>query len=522
MASVCLNLFTLPLLATLLAGIFPSGNFMTPLNCTKNINACTAVLYHMNSGLSQQQIASNYSVNISQFSNISHKNRQAYLIKVPCSCQDVNGTTGYLYNTNYTVKPNDPFFNVSTYICSEWALEVGGEEELFAIDQQVPLHLLYGCVETISEIIVTYTVQQGGTLSDISTLLSARISDVEKMNSILKENPGRRHMWTIFIGILSAVTLLSIITLLIILIRKRRSQQKNEQEGAKTTAASTSKSTRAFSMNNQLLYRENTEVFESERPVVYGLEEIEEATINFDESKKIGAGDYGSVYYGILTTGQEVAIKKMRSNKPKKFFAELKVLCKIHHINVVEVLGFATGDDHIYLVYEYVQNGSLSNDLHESLPKGHQPLSWTARTQIALDAARSIEYIHDHTKAQYVHRDIKTSNILLDKSLRAKVADFGLAKLVERTSDEDLIATRLIGEGASNHPKNRCRNKVFQDDDPESALEDVIDGNLRGNYLMKDAYKMAEIAELCLRRCSEQTGDAKHSCISFPNCDILN
>ncbi|CAL5373510.1 unnamed protein product [Camellia sinensis] len=113
-------------------------------------------------------------------------------------------------------------------------------------------------------------------------------------------------------------------------------------------------------------------------------------------------------------------IKKMRSNKSKEFFAELKVLCKIHHINVVELLGYASGDDHLYLVYEYIQNGSVSDHLHDPLLKGHQPLSSTARTQIALDAVKGIEYIHDHTKARYVHRDIKTSNILLDETLRAK------------------------------------------------------------------------------------------------------
>ncbi|GMP87600.1 hypothetical protein CsSME_00039907 [Camellia sinensis var. sinensis] len=120
----------------------------------------------------------------------------------------------------------------------------------------------------------------------------------------------------------------------------------------------------------------------------------------------------------------------MRSNKSKEFFAELKVLCKIHHINVVELLGYASGDDHLYLVYEYIQNGSVSDHLHDPLLKGHQPLSWTARTQIALDAAKGIEYIHDHTKARHVHCDIKTCNILLNETLRAKVADFGLAKFV--------------------------------------------------------------------------------------------
>lgn len=111
----------------------------------------------------------------------------------------------------------------------------------------------------------------------------------------------------------------------------------------------------------------------------------------------------------------------MRFSKSKEFYAELKVLCKIHHINVVELLGYAAGDDHLYIVYEYVQNGSLNEHLHDPLLKGNQPLSWTARAHIALDAAMGIEYIHDHTKALYVHRDIKTSNILLDKGLRAKV-----------------------------------------------------------------------------------------------------
>lgn len=92
-------------------------------------------------------------------------------------------------------------------------------------------------------------------------------------------------------------------------------------------------------------------------------------------------------------------------------------------------MGYASGDDHFYLVYEYVQNGSLSDHLHNPLAKGHQPLSWTARVNIALDAAKGIEYIHDHTKARYVHRDIKTSNILLDGKLRAKVSETVIIRL---------------------------------------------------------------------------------------------
>ncbi|GJS96250.1 reverse transcriptase domain-containing protein [Tanacetum coccineum] len=148
--------------------------------------------------------------------------------------------------------------------------------------------------------------------------------------------------------------------------------------------------------------------FDTERPLVYDIDEIAEAINNFYDTRIIGEGGYGSVYFGILRE-KEVAIKKIRSNMSKEFLAELKVLCKIHHINVVELLGFASGDDHLYLVYEFVSNGSLNEHLHDPLLKGHQPLSWTAREQITLDAAKGIEYIHDHTKERY-ETDIQQKN----------------------------------------------------------------------------------------------------------------
>ncbi|KAK9090759.1 hypothetical protein Sjap_023936 [Stephania japonica] len=273
--------------------------------------------------------------------------------------------------------------------------------------------------------------------------------------------------------------------------------------------------------------------FESEKPVIFSIQEVEEATTGFSESRKIGEGGFGCVYLGVLGD-KEVAIKKMKSSKSKEFFAELKVLCKIHHINVVELLGYASGNDHLYLVYEYIQNGSLSDHLHDPLLQGHQPLSWTARAQIALDAARGIEYIHDHTKTRYVHRDIKTSNILIDEGLRAKVADFGLAKLVERTGEEDFLATRLVGTPGYLPPEsvrelhmtyktdvfafgvvlaelvtgkralirdkqdlNKMKslisvvNEIFRNEYPENALEAMIDSNIRNSCPMEEVYKVS-------------------------------
>ncbi|RZC58874.1 hypothetical protein C5167_006175, partial [Papaver somniferum] len=380
----------------------------------------------------------------------------------PCSCKNVNSTSGYFYQTSYTVKHGDSFVNVSDKIYSGQAWEADGEKSIFITGNDVPINLVCGCIGESSQLVATYTVQDKDTLSMIADLFSTDIGEIERLNpqitqkkglldirwvlfvpidknGIPARTQGRRNKWKLIITILSVAMLLSADAFLMILFKRRRNQQPDEED-----------------------------------PKAVSLDEIEEATMSFDETRKIGEGGYGCVYHGVLGEQvyfgvtiwrlgssessdrilcvlfmtfdlQEVATKKMKSNKSKEFFAELKVLCQIHHINVVELLGYASGDDHLYLVYEYVQNGSLDEHLHDPLLKGHQPLSWTARAQIAVYAARGIEYIHDHTKARHVHPDIKTSNILLDKGLRAKVAEFGLVKLVERAGEGDNQATRLVG-----------------------------------------------------------------------------
>ncbi|KAL4583809.1 hypothetical protein LXL04_008393 [Taraxacum kok-saghyz] len=187
-----------------------------------------------------------------------------------------------------------------------------------------------------------------------------------------------------------------------------------------------------------------TDVFDVEKPVVFIYDEILSCTDGFSESNLVGHGTYGSVYYGILRE-QEVAVKRMTATKTKEFIAEMKVLCKVHHTNLVELIGYAASDDELFLVYEYAQKGSLGSHLHDPQNKGHPTLSWIMRVQIALDTARGLEYIHEHTKPHYVHRDIKTSNILLDSTFKAKISDFGLAKLVGITNDGEASATRVVG-----------------------------------------------------------------------------
>ncbi|XP_062220709.1 lysM domain receptor-like kinase 3 [Phragmites australis] len=186
------------------------------------------------------------------------------------------------------------------------------------------------------------------------------------------------------------------------------------------------------------------DVFDREKPIVFTYEEILTSTDSFADANLLGHGTYGSVYYGVLRD-QEVAIKRMMATKTKEFIVEMKILCKVHHASLVELIGYAASKDELFLVYEYSQNGSLKNHLHNPESKGYSSLSWIFRVQIALDAARGLEYIHEHTKDHYVHRDIKSSNILLDGSFRAKISDFGLAKLVVKSSDAEASVTKVVG-----------------------------------------------------------------------------
>eukprot|EP00249_Psilotum_nudum_P023097 c28746_g1_i1 orf=348-2288(-) len=180
-----------------------------------------------------------------------------------------------------------------------------------------------------------------------------------------------------------------------------------------------------------------------DKSVEFSYEELAAATDNFSIAKEIGRGGYGAVYYGELR-GQKLAIKMMNMQATKEFLAELNVLTRVHHTNLVRLVGYCTANS-LFVVYEYVDNGTLSQHLRASGGEGIPPLTWASRVQIALQAARGLEYIHEHTTPTYIHRDIKPSNILLDKNLNAKVADFGLTKLTESSGMSVTIPSRLVG-----------------------------------------------------------------------------
>lgn len=172
---------------------------MYPMTCSDQIKNCSVILYQ-NNGLQKEEIATYYSVNVSDIKPFTYATRQDYFVTVPCSCKNVSGTVGYFYDTVYVVKPGDSFVNVSAQIYSGQAWPVGGEEGIYVPGKQVPIHLLCGCVQDDAEVVVTYTVQEQDTLSKIGTKLSAEVSKIQSLNMILAQDPTYINVgWVLFI-----------------------------------------------------------------------------------------------------------------------------------------------------------------------------------------------------------------------------------------------------------------------------------------------------------------------------------
>ncbi|GKU97439.1 hypothetical protein SLEP1_g10582 [Rubroshorea leprosula] len=158
----------------------------------------------------------------------------------------------------------------------------------------------------------------------------------------------------------------------------------------------------------------------------YSYKDIQKATQNF--TNIVGQGSFGAVYKAIMPTGGIAAVKVLASNSSqgeKEFQTEVSLLGRLHHRNLANLVGYCVDKGQHMLVYEFMSNGSL-----ESLLYGEETrvLNWEERLQIALDISHGIQYLHEGAVPPVIHRDLKSANILLDYSMRAKVADFGLSK----------------------------------------------------------------------------------------------
>ncbi|KAL7198412.1 hypothetical protein ACSBR2_020832 [Camellia fascicularis] len=197
--------------------------------------------------------------------------------------------------------------------------------------------------------------------------------------------------------------------------------------------------------------------------LVISVQVLRQVTDNFAPENELGRGGFGVVYKGVIKDGTKIAVKRMEggvisSNAFGEFQAEIAVLSKVRHRHLVSLLGYCIESNERLLVYEYMPQGALSRHLFQWKSLNLEPLSWTRRLYIALDVARGMEYLHTLAHQSFIHRDLKSSNILLGDDFRAKVADFGLVKLAP--DREKSIATRLAGTFGYLAPEYAVTGKI--------------------------------------------------------------
>ncbi|KAK7393751.1 hypothetical protein VNO78_22315 [Psophocarpus tetragonolobus] len=425
---------------------------------------------------------------IARPSNISNPSTalvpdQPLLVPLTCSCNPVNASLGSLSyaNISYTIKSGDTFFLVSTIAFqnlttypSVQAVNPTLVPTKLSIGQDLIFPIFCKCPDNTTaptptntnySYIISYVVQPSDTLSSIASTFAA------DQQAIIHFNGDTLHLYdTIFIPVTRLPSLsqpalapsapppgngttlsgndnhtdrtgtvrglgigLGIVGLLLILVSgflvsrireaARLRVERDEEEGGQRKQVFSER--KALDLN---LMANVSDCLDKYR--VFAIDELLEATHGFHHTSSI----QGSVYKGLID-GHLFAIKKMHWNA----YEELKILQKVNHGNLVKLEGFCIDPEeaNCYLVYEYVENGSLYSWLHEDK---NEKLNWKTRLRIAIDIANGLQYIHEHTRPRVVHKDIKSSNILLDSNMRAKIANFGLAK-----SGINAITMHIVG-----------------------------------------------------------------------------
>ncbi|XP_062079197.1 wall-associated receptor kinase-like 9 [Humulus lupulus] len=271
-----------------------------------------------------------------------------------------------------------------------------------------------------------------------------------------------------------------------------------------------------------------------EQTKLFDLKELEKATNHFSMDRILGQGGQGTVYKGMLEDGKIVAIKKSKiidEAKLSEFINEVVILTQINHRNVVKLLGCCLETDVPLLVYEFVPNGTLSEYIHHK--NAEFPFTWSMRLRIATEVAGALSYLHSGASFPIYHRDVKSTNILLDEKLRAKVADFGTSRTIsleqthlttlvygtfgyldpeyfqlsQFTDKSDvysfgvILVELLTGQkviSATRTEEGKSLATYFKMIMKENSLFDILDGQVLKDAPKKEIIVVADLAQRCL------------------------
>ncbi|CAL5369776.1 unnamed protein product [Camellia sinensis] len=330
-------------------------------------------------------------------------------------------------------------------------------------------------------------------------------------------------------GVIGGVFLISVIGFLI--FRRRRRVRDSGASVVKSSwvqfsISHTSKSTKT-----------NASTLPSNLCRHFSLAELKSATLNFKKDFVIGTGGFGYVYKGYIDNGTStVAIKRLHpssSQGAREFRTEIEMLSKLRHRHLVALIGYCDDNGEMILVYDYMANGTLRDHLYKS---DNPPLSWKQRLEICIGAARGLHYLHTGAKHMIIHRDVKSTNILLDEKWVAKFSDFGLSKIGPTNVAQSHVSTVVKGSFGYVDPEYYRRQKLTEKSDVysfgvvllemlcgrpaivtglekeqvslaewgrkcwrEGTVDQIVDPHLMGQIVPACLKKFGEIFESCLR-----------------------
>ncbi|KAF8402303.1 hypothetical protein HHK36_013256 [Tetracentron sinense] len=321
-----------------------------------------------------------------------------------------------------------------------------GREPCKSLNSRVCLPCSNGCPAEMYQTVLCTLKSDRQCKFNCSSCASAECLSNCSSSPVLEGKKKNGKLWSVQLPIFVAVLIFAVFLVcsvsLTAFLYVRYKLQKCQCSATESKSSKKNESCSSFQKDNGKV-RPDLDELKIRRAQMFTYEELERATGGFKEESQVGKGSFSCVFKGVLKDGTVVAVKKaiMSSDLKKnlkEFHTELDLLSRLNHAHLLNLLGYCEDGGERLLVYEFMAHGSLHQHLHGKNESLKEQLDWVRRVTIAVQAARGIEYLHGYACPPVIHRDIKSSNILIDEEHNARVADFGLSLLGPANSSSPL------------------------------------------------------------------------------------